>query len=297
MKTTQTGKNNNTYIYIQSSDARVQDFNAVFSAFTKIKEEDLEDLERYKKDFEQLVKTYGRFSLEFKESGFMGKIFEIVGKNGPSFIVKIPHQDLWTNNVNVEKMTQQEISYQQQFIQYHQTLQAKYAGMDKEWLVNNIAIPFVHQATDNRERPLIIMEKLSGETVWYYTVAAIFSPIFTNERFLERIETHHPTVQEIDTTLLSLVGKVSVSDMFNAGMLENYPTLSVEEILQEVSETALQPNLFLQIFPENQPKGKKLYETYKFFLEEFGNVGLFHPDNHLRNFMITNDDKLGIIDF
>jgi hypothetical protein len=127
----------------------------------------------------------------------------------------MPHADFQDHQVDVSNMIQQEIAYQQEFIQHYQSLQKKYANTAKARLINNIQIPFIHLATHPHQNPLIIMEKLSGQTVWYHAVSAIFSPLFESEAFRKWEATTHPTGKEIDTKISFLSKELPAKYIFN----------------------------------------------------------------------------------
>ena len=150
-----------------------------------------------------------------------------------------------------------------------------------------IKIPIIHRSTLGKDK-LIFMEKLTGETVRYNAVSAIFSP--WSQKFNERKRLHNATDMDIELKLIMLENDYPKECLFDEGMLNAYPDITVSEILDELMiERPFNGDLFEQIFPENPEKGKMLKDAYNFFNKKLQENNLAHPDPHPKNYMITDE--------
>lgn len=251
------------------------------------------ELEYFGKILRKIKQTYWDFVLTFKESGSFAKIFEISNKSGVIMIIKLPYMEhIHEKDFNISKMVKDEIELHQKFFLHDQELKN---SSNIHPLSKNIKIPMIHIAT-NEWKNIIIMEKLSWKTVRYHTISGIFSPIFSSKEFLKKIEKEDRTNEEIEKFLYLIENQLSKKEIFNPGILEDDPNVTVKDILEELAQADFPAELFTQIFPWEK-KGEMLKKTYEFFLQEFKNAGLIHPDPHMRNFIITDKNELWIIDF
>lgn len=251
------------------------------------------ELEYFWKILRKIKQIYWNFTLTFKESGSFAKIFEISNTAGVIMIIKLPYMEhIHEKEFDITQIIQKEIELHQKFFQYNQELKnnKKTASLSK-----NIKIPMIHIAT-NEWKNIIIMEKIPWRTVWFHAIVSIFSPIFSSPVFLEKIKKENRTDEEIEKFLYLIENHLWKKEIFNPGILEDDPNVTVKEILGELAQADFPSELFVQIFPWEE-RWKTLKKTYEFFLKEFKNAGLVHPDPHMRNFIITNQNELWVIDF
>lgn len=266
----------------------------VFSEFEGVRGSDINEIKEFVGVFEKLRDKYWEMKLIFKDYWAFAKIFEIVGKNWASFVIKIPHLfHLKSDTINDE--INSEIINHKRFLYALTLLKDKFVWTKLERLVNNIKIPFIHRETNELWQPMIIMEKISWRTVWYNVISSVFNPLF------ESTETGRDFSKENDKTienvLSNLENKVDKTKLFDPGMIEIYPDITVCDILKEsLLADHFEWEIFEQIFTW-EAKGKLLKDTYEFFSNEFWKLWLYHPDPHMRNFMVTDKNELWVIDF
>ena len=118
---------------------------------------------------------------------------------------------------------------------------------------------------------MIFMEKLSGRTVWFNVISSIFSPILQNRIILDKIEKEKWNDDMVERFLYKAEKERENQEIFNEGMLEIYPNITVGEILFEIADSSrdgFSSNIFQEIFPTEE-RGRLLSDTYSFFKEEF----------------------------